>query len=545
MSADAKAISRNSPAVASTSPGNGAPLHSTITPALRAIITMTVMIASVMEVLDTSIVNVALPDMMGNLGATLDQIGWVSTGYIIANVILLPLTGWLSDYFGRKMYLFYSVLLFTIASFFCGTSHSLNELILWRVIQGAGGAAFLSTAQATLLEIFPPNKRAVAQAIFGLGIVVAPTLGPTVGGFLTSRFSWPWIFWVNIPLGIICAVNILLYVPNSPNAGAKRSADFLGILLLAIGLGSLQAVLERGESEDWFETRYIVLLAVTAIVGMISFVWWQKHPSNKNPAVDLSVLKNRNLLSGTIVALSLGFGLYGSVFLIPQFLQSVQSHTAEQAGLLLIPGGLMTAAMMPIVGKFGNKTDLRLFIAAGIVLFGVGMLDFSWLTTSNSPDEALLIPLLLRGAGIGLQIVPLSLVTLGTLKPNQISQGAGLYNLFRQLGGSFGIAIIATILDRRQHFHFTVLSERASLYNPLTQERLVQIQNGLMSKGMSATDAKLAAMKALGNTIRGQSYVLAFNDAFFMMGVIMLAGLFLILLLKKAKPRQGGGGEAH
>ena len=205
----------------------------------------------------------------------------------------------------------------------------------------------------------------------------------------------------------------------------------------------------------------------------------------------------------------------------------------------------MTAAMMPIVGKFGNKTDLRLFIAAGIILFGVGMLDFSWLTTSNSPDEALLIPLLLRGAGIGLQIVPLSLVTLGTLEPNQISQGAGLYNLFRQLGGSFGIAIIATILDRRQHFHLTVLSERASLYNPLTQERLAQIQNGLMSKGMSATDAKLGAMKALGNTLRGQSYVLAFNDAFFIMGVIMLAGLALILLLKKAKPRQGGGGGAH
>ena len=272
-----------------------APLHSRITPSLRLIITLTVMICSVMEVLDTSIVNVALPDMMGNLGATLDQIGWVSTGYIVANVILLPLTGWLSDYFGRKRYLFYSVTLFTVASFFCGSSHGLMELIIWRVLQGAGGAAFLSISQSTLMEIFPPEKRTVAQAIFGVGVIAAPTFGPTVGGILTSRLSWPWIFYINLPIGIICGALILLYLPDSQVAGAKRSADFWGILFLAIGLGSLQAVLERGESEDWFETPYIVALSVLSVVGIGLFIWWQKSSRNKFPAVNLDVLKNRNL----------------------------------------------------------------------------------------------------------------------------------------------------------------------------------------------------------------------------------------------------------
>ena len=536
-------------ALAQTKQGGGAisdatPLHARITPSLRLIITLTVMICSVMEVLDTSIVNVALPDMMGNLGATLDQIGWVSTGYIVANVILLPLTGWLSDYFGRKRYLFYSVTLFTVASFFCGSSHGLMELILWRVLQGAGGAAFLSISQSTLMEIFPPEKRTVAQAIFGVGVIAAPTFGPTVGGILTSRLSWPWIFYINLPIGIICGALILLYLPDSQVAGAKRSADLWGILFLAIGLGSLQAVLERGESEDWFEAPYIVALSVLSVIGIGLFIWWQKSARNQFPAVNLDVLKNRNLWAGTVCAFALGFGLYGSVFVFPQFMQNVQSHTAEQTGVMLIPSGIMAMLMMPIVGRLGGKIDLRLFIAVGMAVFASSGLAFALRLTTTASDEMVLLPLLLRGVGLGLQFVPLSLVALGTLKPQEISSGAGLYNLFRQLGGSFSIAILATILDRRQHTHITHLYERMSLYNPVMQDRLATLQHAMIEKGLSANDAKIAAMKTLVGSAVKQSYVLAFNDVFLIMAVVSIAGILLIALVEKAKPRQAAGG-AH
>ena len=536
-------------ALAQTKQGGGAildatPLHARITPSLRLIITLTVMICSVMEVLDTSIVNVALPDMMGNLGATLDQIGWVSTGYIVANVILLPLTGWLSDYFGRKRYLFYSVTLFTVASFFCGSSHGLMELIIWRVLQGAGGAAFLSISQSTLMEIFPPEKRTVAQAIFGVGVIAAPTFGPTVGGILTSRLSWPWIFYINLPIGIICGALILLYLPDSQVAGAKRSADLWGILLLAIGLGSLQAVLERGESEDWFEAPYIVALSVLSVIGIGLFIWWQKSSRNQFPAVNLDVLKNRNLWAGTVCAFALGFGLYGSVFVFPQFMQNVQSHTAEQTGVMLIPSGIMAMLMMPVVGRLGGKIDLRLFIAVGMVVFAGSGLAFALRLTTTASDEMVLLPLMLRGVGLGLQFVPLSLVALGTLKPQEISSGAGLYNLFRQLGGSFSIAILATILDRRQHTHLTHLYERMSLYNPVMQDRLATLQRAMIQKGLSASDAKIAAMKTLVGSAVKQSYVLAFNDVFLIMAVVSIAGILLIALVEKAKPRQAGGG-AH
>ena len=536
-------------ALAQTKQGGGAisdatPLHARITPSLRLIITLTVMICSVMEVLDTSIVNVALPDMMGNLGATLDQIGWVSTGYIVANVILLPLTGWLSDYFGRKRYLFYSVTLFTVASFFCGSSHGLMELILWRVLQGAGGAAFLSISQSTLMEIFPPEKRTVAQAIFGVGVIAAPTFGPTVGGILTSRLSWPWIFYINLPIGIICGALILLYLPDSQVAGAKRSADLWGILFLAIGLGSLQAVLERGESEDWFEAPYIVALSVLSVIGIGLFIWWQKSARNQFPAVNLDVLKNRNLWAGTVCAFALGFGLYGSVFVFPQFMQNVQSHTAEQTGVMLIPSGIMAMLMMPIVGRLGGKIDLRLFIAVGMAVFASSGLAFALRLTTTASDEMVLLPLLLRGVGLGLQFVPLSLVALGTLKPQEISSGAGLYNLFRQLGGSFSIAILATILDRRQHTHITHLYERMSLYNPVMQDRLATLQHAMIEKGLSANDAKIAAMKTLVGSAVKQSYVLAFNDVFLIMAVVSVAGILLIALVEKAKPRQAAGG-AH
>jgi MFS transporter, DHA2 family, multidrug resistance protein len=513
------------------------PLYARISPGLRALIVITVMAATIMEFLDTSIVNVALPNIQGNLGVTLDDVGWVSTGYIISNVIVLPLTGWLSDYFGRKRYLTYSIILFTVASFGCGISHSLAALIFWRLVQGAGGAAFFSISQATLMEVFPPAKRGIAQAIFGLGVAVAPTLGPTLGGYLTDNFSWPWIFFVNVPVGFFAAIMTFSFVPNSPAAGQKRQADLVGIGLLALGLGCLQAILERGEREDWFASMWIVALSCLALIGIGAFVWWALRPANKHPAVNLRVVTNRNLAAGTLYAFFFGFTLYGTVFVIPQFLQSVQSHTAQQAGMLLLPSGMATAGIFILVGILVTRVDTRLLIGAGAAINALALFRFHAMLTLSTPDEAYLLPLTLRGIGVGLQIVPLSVVALGTLRPQQLAEGAGLYNLFRQLGGSFGIAFLTTLIDRRNHFHYARLVEHWSAYDPFQHQALQRIQTLLFQHGMSSDNAQRGAVKVLSGLYQRQAAVLTFMDVFVVLAWTGAATLLLLLLFQR--PRSG------
>jgi DHA2 family multidrug resistance protein len=516
---------------------NELPIYETISPFLRLVITATVMAATMMEFLDTSIVNVALPSMMGNLGATLDQIGWVSTGYIITNVIVLPLTGWLSDYFGRRRYLFWSVILFTIASFGCGMSGSLGMLIFWRVIQGAGGAAFLSTAQATLMEINRPEKRAQAQAIFAMGVIVAPTLGPTLGGFITDNYSWPWIFLINVPIGAVAAILTWRFMPDSAAAGVKRKADFVGIGFLAIGLGCLQTVLERGQRDDWFDAPYIVWLTVTSLAGCGAFVWWVLRKENRAPAINLRVAANRSLAAGTIYGFAFGVVFYGVIFVVPQFLQNVQTHTAEQAGIILLPGALFSGLMLPIVARLMGKVDARVVIGAGMIALVASMYLFSSRLTLTMPDEAFLLPLILRGVGTGLQLVPLSIVALGTLAPQQVAEGAGLFNLFRQLGGSFGIAILTTVLDRREQFHLGRLTESAALRSPAGVERLTALQNAYFAHGGSVSRAPAAALAALENSIRRQASLLAYKDLFLVL-LAMCAGALLLLVFFQ-KPARG------
>jgi len=513
------------------------PLYETISPGLRLLITATVMAATMMEFLDTSIVNVAMPSMMGNLGATLDQIGWVSTGYIITNVIILPLTGWLSDYFGRRAYLFGSVVLFTAASLGCGMSHTLGMLILWRVIQGAGGAAFLSTAQATLMEIYPPNKRAQAQAVFAMGVVVAPTLGPTLGGWITDNYSWPWIFLINVPLGTLAAILTWKYVPDSLAAGLKRKADFIGIGLLAIGLGCMQTVLERGQRDDWFDAPYIIWLTLTSLVGCGTFVWWVLRKENKAPAVNLRVAKNRNLAAGTIYGFAFGVVFYGVLFVVPQFLQQVQTHTAMQAGIILLPGAMFTGVMLPIVARVMGKVDARLVIGTGMISLVGSMYLFSSRLTLTMPDNAFLMPLILRGVGTGLQLVPLSIVALGTLAPGQVAEGAGIYNLSRQLGGSFGIAILTTLLDRREGLHRSRIVESIDNGGQAITDRLAGLQSAYVSHGGSTVEAPRAALAALDHAVSRQASLLAFRDLFTVL--LAMCAVALVLLIFFERPRKG------
>src|SRR5947199_2710579 len=445
------------------------------------LITVTVILASVIELIDTSIVNVALPQMMGNLGATLDQIAWVVTGYVVANVIVIPMTGWFASVLGRRNYFIGSLILFTVVSFFCGHANNLWELVIFRFLQGAGGGAMLSTSQAILVETFPPEELGLANGLFGLGVVVGPTVGPTLGGWITDSYSWRWIFYVNLPIGVIAVLMALAFLPDPKETRKISKIDWWGILLLITGIGSLQIVLERGQAEDWFSTRYITILAMVSVMAIALFIW--RELASSNPVVDLHVLKDRSLAVGTFFTFVRGFVRYASVFIFPVFAQNLLGFTAMQTCLILLPGSLATAVMMPIVGKMLQKgVPPQLMNALGFICFFL----FTWMlshSTLASGRGDFFWPLVLRGVGLGLLFVPLTTMALSGLRGKDIAQGAGLTNMIRQLGGSFGIALVTTFIQLRSWTHRTALLSHLSPYDPAVRERISAITGGLMSKG--------------------------------------------------------------
>ena len=398
-----------------------------------------------LELIDTSIVNVAIPHMMGNLGATLDEISWVSTGYIIANVIVIPMSGWLSAYFGRKRYLTGSIGLFILSSFFCGAATSLGGLVFWRVVQGIGGGALLSTAQSTLFEAFPPEEVGIGQAMFGVGVMVGPTLGPTLGGYIVDNYNWPWIFYINVPLGIIAMLMVMTYVHDAEHQERAETIDVTGFILLATGVGSLQYMLEKGERYDWFDSRLVTGLAITSALSFILLVW--RELTIKEPIINFRVLKSRQLAAGVSIAAGLGLALFGSIFVLPIFLQNLHGLTANQTGLVILPGAIASAVTMAVVGKNASKIDARVTVTIGAMMFFAAMWMLARMTYVSGPHETFW-PLILRGVGLGLIFVPLTGATMADLKVSELAQGTGMFNLTRQLGGSLGIAIMATLLTR-------------------------------------------------------------------------------------------------
>ncbi|HEX4966151.1 MAG TPA: DHA2 family efflux MFS transporter permease subunit [Thermoanaerobaculia bacterium] len=495
------------------------------------IITITVILASVIELIDTSIVNVALPQMMGNLGATLDQIAWVVTGYVVANVIVIPMTGWFASVFGRRNYFTASLILFTVASFFCGHATNLWELVVFRFIQGAGGGAMLSTSQSILVETFPPEELGMANGLFGLGVVVGPTVGPTLGGWITDSYSWRWIFYVNLPIGIIAALMAMAFIPESHETRKITKVDWTGIGLLVAGIGSLQIVLERGESEDWFAANYIIVLTVISVLALAAFIW--RELTTDNPIVDLRVLKDRSLAVGTFFTFIMGFGLYASVFIFPVFAQNLLGFTAMQTGLILLPGSLATAVMMPLVGRMMQKgVPAQLMNALGFISF----FFFTWLlshSTLASDRQDFFWPLILRGVGLGLLFVPLTTLALSGLRGKDIPQGAGLTNMMRQLGGSFGVALVATFIQYRSWTHRTNLISHTSIYDPALRDRLAAITSGLMSKGSSFFQAQQQAYGAIEGAVLKQTFLLTYMDAFRVVGVFFLCCIPMLLLFKR------------
>jgi MFS transporter, DHA2 family, multidrug resistance protein len=497
------------------------------------VITITVILASMIELIDTSIVNVALPQMMGNLGATLDEIAWVVTGYVVANVIVIPMTAFLAALFGRRNYFVGSIILFTVTSFFCGHATGLWELVIFRIIQGVGGGAMLSTSQAILVEAFPPEELGLANGLFGLGVVVGPTIGPTLGGWITDSYSWRYIFYVNLPIGIAAALMAMAFIAAPREVRKVGTIDWPGIGLLVAGIGSLQVVLERGESEDWFAAPYIRVLTAVAAVCIAGFI--ARELTAEHPVVDLRVLKDRSLAVGTLFTFILGFGLYGSVFIFPVFAQNLLGFTAMQTGLILLPGSLATAVMMPIVGKLMQwRFPPQILNALGFVSFFM----FTWLlsqSTLASGSHDFFWPLIYRGVGLGLLFVPLTTLALSGLRGKDIPQGAGMTNMMRQLGGSFGVALVATFIEQRSWVHRARLLEHVSIFDPEVRQRLAAITSGLMAKGSTFFQAQRQAYGAIEGSVLRQTFLLTYMDAFRLVGIFFLFCIPLLLLFKRRK----------
>ena len=504
----------------------------------------TAVLAALLEIIDTSIVNVAVPSMMGNLGATLEDISWVVTGYIIANAIVLPISAWLGSQFGRRKYFVSCILAFTAASVACGFAPNLTVLIIFRVIQGLAGGALLPTSQALLQEQFPREKSGTASAIYGMSVMIGPTLGPTMGGFLTDHFSWRMIFNINLPLGLFAALMAVTYVTNrgprlTPTgpvhdmendeatvSGKASKIDSIGLALLSAGIGSLQFVLERGQADNWFESIPITILTLIAVITLPAFVWWELRVAE--PIINLRLFKQPLVRCGTALMTMLGFMLYGVVFVLPIFLGRVLHFDATQTGMMFIPGAMVTAFCMPFVGKALAKTDPRWLILTGIALVDIMLLSltqFSSLTNYNEVFWTLIV----RGLAMGFLFVPINAVVLGQFRGAELGQVAGLMNLLRQVGGSIGIALIDTLLSRNSDRNMTELASHVSVLNPGTQNALFK---------MGVTDLSQVPARTLGlisRRLEQQVYLMSFSQMMWYVFFIFSLALIPLYYLKRPK----------
>ncbi len=490
-----------------------------------ALVTATVMLGLIMAIIDTSIVNVALPTMAGNLGASTDEIAWVATGYILANVIVMPLNGWLTALLGRKKFYAASLAIFTVASFLCGTAHTVTQLIVWRVIQGIGGGALQPTAQAILFESYPPAKRGQAMAIFGLGAMVGPAIGPTLGGWIVDNYNWPLIFFINIPIGILAFVMTMRYVRDpSYIKKPERGIDFIGLGALTVGVASLQYVLERGQREDWFDSQSIVILTVTSIVALTFFIF--RELRDPMPLVNLRVFKSRAFAAGNVIGLVSGFGLFGLNLILPMFFQNVLRFNAWQTGVALLPGAIATALSMPIAGRLTSVIDARVSIAGGLGLFALGSW---WMADLNqySGFWDIFWPRVAQGFALGFLFVPLTTATLSGIANSAMANATGLYTLLRQLGGSLGIAILELLIDRRQDFVQQNLAANVTLVNPAVQAFL------------RAAPTRAQGILMLTQQVELNAMVLAYGYAFRFCAILFALSILSVFLLRKGRAGQG------
>jgi MFS transporter, DHA2 family, multidrug resistance protein len=476
------------------------------------------MLGVIMAVVDSSIVNVAITNMAGTLGASIDEVGWVVTGYILASVIVMPLNGWLTNRFGRRNFYAACVILFTVASFLCGTATTVWQLVAYRVLQGIGGGALQPTAQAIIFETYPPDKRSGAMAIFGLGVMVGPAIGPTIGGILVDNFSWPLIFFINLPIGIAAFFMTMAFIRDE--AFHKRDTspiDWFGLALLTAGLASVQYVLERGQHDDWFDSQTIVIMTGIAAVSLVTFIVRQLR--DPHPLVDLRVFRSRSFTAGNIIGVVSGFGLWGLNLMAPLFFENVIGFDATQTGIALIPGSLATALSMPIAGRLANRLDGRASIAIGISMFAVG----AWIMGYLDGDAGywdVFWPRAIQGFALGFLFVPLMTLTLGEIPRHEMASATGVTTLIRQLGGSLGIAILQFIEQRRESSAYATLASG------------VTAANGNVTNLLHDSPHPAQTLAQIAEMVRANAQTIAYDDVFRLSALLFVLALPTVLLLR-------------
>lgn len=494
---------------------------------------ITAITCAVLELIDTTIVNVSLREISGSIGATTTEIAWVTTSYAISNVIIIPLTSMLSDLFGRKIYFTASVIIFTAASLMCGLSDSLWTLVFWRFVQGLGGGGLLSTAQTIIVGAFPPEKISTANAIFGMGIIMGPTFGPTIGGYITDNISWHWIFFVNIPIGIIAATLSWTYITNRPGAVKPKKIDWWGIIFLVMAIGSLQFVLEEGTSKDWFESAEIVWMSIISVFGIIAFIY--RELSIDYPAVNIKLYKNYNLAMGSIMNLMLGMLLFGTVFIFPLFAQISLGWTATQTGVFMIPGALCSAIAMPMVGRLlGNGANPKLIIIIGILLT-FSFLALLGFASPDSNENNFYFPFVLRGFGMAFMMSPILALAVSGLTGKDMVQAIGLSNMIRQLGGAVGIALINVYLTQINAQIRSNMIANINTYSTVSSDRLNMLTQNFTNQGYSPEDAQSLAYKMLEGSVFKQQALVSYDNGFLMVAMVILVCIPVVFLIRYKK----------
>jgi MFS transporter, DHA2 family, multidrug resistance protein len=502
------------------------------TSASRAQITLSVLFGSVMTAIDTSVVNVALPQIQTTYGVATHQVAWITTGYLIALVIVMPLTGWVATVLGRKRMYLLALAIFIVASVACGLSRTLGQLIFFRVLQGLGGGVLQPVAQSIMRETYPVRQQAQAMGMFGMVVMFGPALGPTLGGWIADNYSWPWIFFVNVPVGTLAFLMASRFVVDPPYMRSRglRRIDGVGIGLLAVGLASLQILLEEGGPAGWFSNGYITLLATTSVIALVVFVLWELRVPE--PAVDLRVFKNLSFAAGATIGGVLGLALFGSMILLPFFLQTLLHYSATQSGLTLMPRALAVLCMQPIAGALYNRVGVYVLLPFGLTMSAIGGYMLAGLTLESGPIQVL-IPQIIQGVGFGSMFVSLSTTTLATIPRARMQNATGVYNLTRQLGGSLGTAIVIAIWNHRLAVASSNLVGYASPYNPVFVERLRSLQAAFIARGSDAATAARQALAVLDTVIHRQAAAVAFNYTFAVITALFIACLPLVLLLRR------------
>lgn len=504
------------------------------------LVALAAMLATILEVLDITIGNVALPHMQASFSASVDEVTWVLTSYLVSNGIIVPLTGWLSVLFGRKRFFMASTVVFTASSMLCGLAWNLQSMVVFRVIQGMGGAAMIPMSQAVLMEAFPPAQHGLAMAVWGMGLMAAPILGPALGGWITDNYSWRWIYYVNLPFGIVALLLQGAFIPESRHqARTIERIDYLGLALVVVAIGAGQIVLDRGERADWFAAPWVWVFTGLSMLALATLLWWETH--HDHPVVDLSLFRYRAFAASAAMTTLLSFTLYGNLVTWPLYLQHVMGYPALQAGLAMAPRGFATMASMFIVGQLYGKIDTRFILATGFLLVALGSYQMAHFTIESS-FWGMVSPSLVHGSGMGFTFVPLSAAALGAVPAARIGSASGLYNLMRNTGAAVGIAVASTFIVRREQLHQAILVTHVNPTNPMAQ---LAFQGGTelaMRAGAPPANAAQQAAAMIYGLVQREAAVLAFADVFVILTFVALAMLPLLVLLGRSR---GNLGAAH